>query len=437
MAGLGQVASGLRGPGPGQLRFRQHLIAVLAAQGGDRGVERCRGFPGESGREQRAGPVDLQAWQDAGRDRLVRPRRRVEPLQGGRDIAAEQVAVAEVLCRLGGEQRLPALGRDEGTALEVVPGQLDIEGVQVQDAAVEQHRCQQLRVGSGQRFGRGEFCERGCPPAHAEQDHAALRVQVTTIGLGDIAFRAVEQPQAVFRSALLGFQQGKRDDQAGRERTVQGWRAAVFAPAQFGQPGPYLPRADRGLPGIPGPLPSALGLTGTTLGGVHQAVNNTSAGVNTVFILPFAELSSAARACCAGGRTTKRTVPRGTLGKANLPSVSASTARALSWSETSTRQAQAGASQPSTRAVPSALASILIMMVSSVLSNVMVRLSSDVPRVSAGSKAASSTSRAASASRSASATANLTRSVRSGGAGSTASNSALIFARTLSSLGSP
>jgi hypothetical protein len=94
-------------------------------------------------------------------------------------------------------------------------------------------------------------------------------VQVTTIGLRDIAFRVAEQPQAVLRFALLGFQQGKREDQAGSERTVQGWRAAVFAPTQFGQPGPYLPRADRGLPVVPGPFPPALGLTGTPLGGVH------------------------------------------------------------------------------------------------------------------------------------------------------------------------
>jgi len=63
-------------------------------------------------------------------------------------------------------------------------------------------------------------------------------VQVTTIGLGDIAFRVGEEPQAVLRSALLGFQQGKRDDQAGSERKVQGRGAAVFAPAQLGQPGP-------------------------------------------------------------------------------------------------------------------------------------------------------------------------------------------------------
>jgi len=73
------------------------------------------------------------------------------------------------------------------------------------------------------------------------------------------------------------------------------------------------------------------------------------------------------------------------LRKANLPSTSASVVTGPSASVISTWQRCGGASQPSTRTVPSALDSILIMIVRLLLSNVIVRLSSGAPRASVGS----------------------------------------------------
>ena len=192
-ARAGQVARHLRRLRPGELGLGQMLVAPLPPERRDGGVKRRRGVVGQARRQQRARPVGLQARQHPRRGQPVRPRGEVEPAKRGRDVAAEQVAAAEVLRRLGGHQRKPGRLRDRRRPPQVTPGQPDRTGIEVQHAAVEQHPRQQLGIVADQRLGRGQLAQRVRPAPLAHQHQAALGEHDAAVGRIGRPFRLREQ----------------------------------------------------------------------------------------------------------------------------------------------------------------------------------------------------------------------------------------------------
>ena len=123
----GQLTSGQRRLRPGQLRFGKILIEPLPPGRGHRGVQFTGRITGEPGREQRSGLIDRQHEEKAGRAQPVYVGGCVEELQRGGNVTRQQVAVTQVVQRLGRDQVVAFSRRDAAAPDQVgcAPAGLD------------------------------------------------------------------------------------------------------------------------------------------------------------------------------------------------------------------------------------------------------------------------------------------------------------------------
>ncbi len=134
----GQLTSGQRGLCPGQLRFGKILIKPLPPGRGHRGIQLTGRITGEPGREQRSGLIHRQHEEKAGRAQPVHVGGRVEELKRCGNVARQQVAVTQVVQRLGCDQVVALSCRDAAAPDQVGSRPPDLTEVEVGEAAIEQ-----------------------------------------------------------------------------------------------------------------------------------------------------------------------------------------------------------------------------------------------------------------------------------------------------------
>ena len=141
------LPGGQRGLRARQLSLREIVVEPLPPERGHRTVKLRGRLAGQAGRHQRARLVDREHRQVAGRAMPVRTRRRREQLQRGGNVAGQQVAVAQVVQRLGHDQIVPAVDGDAPAPVQVGSCPADVAAGKVDEAAVEQGRGQVLGLG--------------------------------------------------------------------------------------------------------------------------------------------------------------------------------------------------------------------------------------------------------------------------------------------------
>ena len=249
----GRLTGGQRRLGPGQLRFREIVIEPLPPERRHGLVQRASRVAGQAGRHQRAGLVHRQNRHDAGRAQPVAAGGRVEEPQRSGNVAGQQIAVAQVVQRLGPEPVVTAGRRDPLAAGRVGARPPDIPGVEVDDAAIEQRR-RQVRGLRGiplkQGHGLVKCRQSVAVPSRPHEDEPSLETQDAPVVRRDHVLGPVHQTQPVVGAALLGLPLCQDSQHPGGQGTVRlGHLPRIgllpFGPAQLPQPRADIASADR------------------------------------------------------------------------------------------------------------------------------------------------------------------------------------------------
>ena len=173
------------------------------------------GLGEQAGRHQGAGPLDREARQPPRRQQLVVGPGGGERAQGGRQVAGQHVHAAEVDPGERHVQGQPVPGRDLPAAAQVGPGQPDVAGLQVHQAAVVEHldQVQRARLLGQQRHRLVVLRQRQVVAAAALEQQAALGEQDRPLGQPDVPLGLVEQPEADLHPAAFRLGPGQADQQ--------------------------------------------------------------------------------------------------------------------------------------------------------------------------------------------------------------------------------
>ena len=175
---------------------------------GHRGVQLTGCISGEPGCEQRSGLVDRQHEEKAGSAHPVCVGGHVEQLQRGRNVPGQQVAVTQVVQRLGRDQVVAPIRRDAAAPDQIGAGLPDLAEAEVGEGAIQQctSEARGLRWVSLQRRHRiVEHLERIAFPAGPGEDQASLEQQdAPVIGRGQ-ALGVIQEAERVLGAAQLGF----------------------------------------------------------------------------------------------------------------------------------------------------------------------------------------------------------------------------------------
>ena len=231
------------------------MIEPLPAERHHRLVQLVGRLTGEASRQQCAGLVHRQYWEIAGRGQPVTAGGHVEELQRGGNIAGQQIAVTQVVQRLGRDPVVASVGRDPPAPDRIGARPPDIAGVEVDEAAVEQ-RCRQVRglrrIPLQQSHGLVKCLQPVSVPPGPHEDEPSLKTQDAPVVRRDQILGPVQQIQPVVGAALLSLRLRQDSQHPGGQGMVHLGHLPrigllpVFGPAQLPQPRADITGADRG-----------------------------------------------------------------------------------------------------------------------------------------------------------------------------------------------
>ena len=139
----------------------------------------------------------------------------------------------------------PVPGRDLPAAVQVGPGQPDVAGLQVHEAAIVEHldQIQRARLLSQQGHRLVVLPQRQVVAAAALEQQAALGQQNRPLGPRDVLLSLVKQPEADVHPAAFRFGPGQADQQPPTDLGHGGVAAAGIGP---GEPQPRAQLAHGG-----------------------------------------------------------------------------------------------------------------------------------------------------------------------------------------------
>ena len=270
-----QLTSGQRRLRPDQLRFGKILVEPLPPGPGHRGVQLTGCVSGEPGCEQRSSLVGRQHQEKAGSAHPVRVGGHVEQLQRGRDVPGPQVAVTQVVQRLGRDQVVAPLRRDAAAPDQIGARLPDLAKTEIGEAAIQQctSEARGLRWVSLQHRDRiVEHLKRIAFPAGPDEDQASLEKQdAPVVGRGQ-AFGVIQEAERVLGAAQLGFPLRQGPEEPGRQAMVHLVHLPrvrlppVFRPAQLPQSGAGVAGAHRRAACVALPQGALARLAGPGLG---------------------------------------------------------------------------------------------------------------------------------------------------------------------------